>query len=646
MQFLPTSLLNAESESGSLGSFGSSSAGASGSSKLQTAVPFAHLLGQVSSSETAKASLLMDTKATAFLAEAGNAAGAARRLAAWKTASDTITSGTTASGSSASTGSQASAGAKLRAMLAGVGAKNRNSGNSLQNLVVTREDFAALREGLSQYGFTAAELDELQGMVNSKGGLTWGRMVSVAARKMAGQDAFAQDLSADESRLIQNFFSKLGFTPQESEDLLGKLKNGETAGVWQALSAKIAALPEDSALDLGKDELAALSKALRLSTDQEQRLGAVVGDDGSVRLGLGDLKAVLADLQSEASKSAADRTATASALRDLVAEAFKAARDKAGLADAADRRLDGDGQRTRLLAEAAQDKRQAEEDEYRPLSGKSVDGQDQGASSRLPGDGRSLAAEQAGKRPGADNREAGDKDGRKQGKESSAGDQGDSAKAAAQTEDQKAWNDFWSKVSKDRAAAAETRADVKRAAADAAPVADAASAAPLRTDAEQAATASGLEKFASRDVLRQVEGGMLRNLGEGSKQLTLRLDPPELGKLSLQLTVRGDEVKVVFKAENADAGNLLQENLSQLRQALENQGLKVSKMEVQTQLSDGGMGQGWTGAERHNDAREQGETARALDRMRILRGGEGMVREMQPGVLTAIDSHEGLSVIA
>ena len=149
-----------------------------------------------------------------------------------------------------------------------------------------------------------------------------------------------------------------------------------------------------------------------------------------------------------------------------------------------------------------------------------------------------------------------------------------------------------------------------------------------------------------RDVLRQVESGMLRNLGEGTKQLSLRLDPPELGKLNLQLTVRGDEVKVVFKAENADTGQLLQENLGHLRQALESQGLKVGKMEVQTQLSDGGQSQGWNGTDRHNEARDREEAARALDRMRILRGTDGVVQEMQNGDLTAIHSHAGLSVIA
>jgi len=435
---------------------------------------------------------------------------------------------------------------------------------------------------------------------------------------------------------------KAGATPQEAEDLIEKLGRGDTAGVWQALEAKLAALPEGEALDLDQDEIAALSKALGLDSAQEGRLRSSLGESGAARLSIKDFKAVLAELKTDEAAATADRSAQSTALRDLVADAYAAAREKAGVSAAADRRSDGSGRRIQLLAEAAEDEREAEKEAYRPLSGKSADkdAESQGQSSRLPGTGRSRLAQEAGTRAAADGRERDAGAGHHPGKDSAAADaSAGQAKSAARTDDQKAWSEFLTKVTRESSGEAAARTE-------AAAGLNGEAAAALKAEAATTVANTGLEKFSAQSVLRQVESGIYRNLGEGTKQLSLRLDPPELGKLNLQLTVRGQDVSVVFKAETADAGRVLQENLVQLRQVLENQGLKVSKMEVQTQLAGSGQDSAWSGADRHNEAREQSEVSRALDRMRLLRVGETSVQETPLEDMAARRSHTGLSVVA
>ena len=644
MQFLPTFFLSASGESGTSHGSGASH-GRSESSSFSALLQ--HASGAAGDKGRDQVRSLLEAKSSSLAAEGQEAWSKARGLLA--------KAGATARQEAAKTTDDGSSGETtgrtqklLSALLTATGGSGARTGLGVQSLTLTREDFAGLREGLAKYGFTEQELDELQALVNSKGGLTWGKLVSATARKMAGLDAFPVELSASETVSIQSFLQKAGCTPQEAEELIDKLRKGETTAVWQALEGKLADQPEGAALDLDSGEIEALCKALRLDADQSGRLRAAIKEDGSARLASKDLQAVLSELKTDAAQQAADRSSTATALRDLVAEAFESARDKASVESKADRRPGDEARRAKLLAEAAEDERQAEEDQYRPLSGKSADesGEDAGQSSRLPGSGRSRLAQEGQQKDGE--AKAGLGQDKQAGRQ--AGDQAatQNAQADTRTEEQKAWAEFWGKVARDRAGSAEVKAATKaevKAASTENPTILAAEAAS-KAEAAAADSAAGLEKFAPRQVLRQVESGIYRNLSEGTKQLTLRLDPPELGKLNLQITVRGQEVNVVLKAENADAGRMLQENMHQLRQTLEDQGLKVNKLEVQTQLSDGNQSQAWAGADRHNEARDRDEAARALDRMRVLRGESAVVQEMQTGDVTAIHSHEGLSVIA
>ncbi len=64
--------------------------------------------------------------------------------------------------------------------------------------------------------------------------------------------------------------------------------------------------------------------------------------------------------------------------------------------------------------------------------------------------------------------------------------------------------------------------------------------------------------------------------------VTLRLSPPEMGVVRIELQVNHGTVNAQLHAEHESARTLLNQQLSQLRQALETQGLTVDRLLVQT----------------------------------------------------------------
>jgi flagellar hook-length control protein FliK len=60
----------------------------------------------------------------------------------------------------------------------------------------------------------------------------------------------------------------------------------------------------------------------------------------------------------------------------------------------------------------------------------------------------------------------------------------------------------------------------------------------------------------------------------------MQLQPPELGRISVDLRVEGDQVRITVRAETGDARTLLAERADQLKAALEQHGITVQKFEV------------------------------------------------------------------
>jgi flagellar hook-length control protein FliK len=69
-------------------------------------------------------------------------------------------------------------------------------------------------------------------------------------------------------------------------------------------------------------------------------------------------------------------------------------------------------------------------------------------------------------------------------------------------------------------------------------------------------------------------------MGTDGGQIRMKMHPEELGGVLLEMQVRGRTVEARVTVESEAARGLLQQQLSELRQRLEGQGLTVEKLEV------------------------------------------------------------------
>lgn len=85
--------------------------------------------------------------------------------------------------------------------------------------------------------------------------------------------------------------------------------------------------------------------------------------------------------------------------------------------------------------------------------------------------------------------------------------------------------------------------------------------------------------------------------GGGMSEATIQLFPKELGQVDVRITMHNGQLTALFHADNASAKDALDNQMAQLRVALQQQGLAVDKLEVTygqsaAHLSNGQHGQG------------------------------------------------------
>lgn len=87
----------------------------------------------------------------------------------------------------------------------------------------------------------------------------------------------------------------------------------------------------------------------------------------------------------------------------------------------------------------------------------------------------------------------------------------------------------------------------------------------------------GAERAAN---LRRIVRVVQQHLRENSAHTVLRLDPPELGSLRLEMNLRGDALTLRIDTSTHLAQRLLQEDVEKLRQGLEAAGIQLARVEV------------------------------------------------------------------
>jgi flagellar hook-length control protein FliK len=91
-------------------------------------------------------------------------------------------------------------------------------------------------------------------------------------------------------------------------------------------------------------------------------------------------------------------------------------------------------------------------------------------------------------------------------------------------------------------------------------------------------------------VVSQVLEGATQILRSGSGRLVVSLQPPQLGTLDLDVAVQDNRVKMVMLADNQEVKQMLQAGMDDLRNALQDKGFEIDRMEVLVQNRPDGAG--------------------------------------------------------
>ncbi|MHB8078742.1 MAG: flagellar hook-length control protein FliK, partial [Candidatus Krumholzibacteriia bacterium] len=128
------------------------------------------------------------------------------------------------------------------------------------------------------------------------------------------------------------------------------------------------------------------------------------------------------------------------------------------------------------------------------------------------------------------------------------------------------------------------------AAAPAAPLPGGASAGSTTPDAAAAGGQPGAPATVPASVSRQVTIQLLKQTGDvaaSGGRLTLRLDPPQLGRVEVSFEQRGDRLFVTLTAETPAAERALRSGVGELQQALTGPGGKWQDAQVKIESAPG-----------------------------------------------------------
>jgi flagellar hook-length control protein FliK len=81
-------------------------------------------------------------------------------------------------------------------------------------------------------------------------------------------------------------------------------------------------------------------------------------------------------------------------------------------------------------------------------------------------------------------------------------------------------------------------------------------------------------------IINQIVNKLSTRSGGGQNEVQIRLDPPSLGTVRLNITTVGESVRTMVIAENHAVKQTIENNFNQLRDAMSEQGLKVDSFSV------------------------------------------------------------------
>jgi flagellar hook-length control protein FliK len=495
-----------------------------------------------------------------------------------------------------------------------------------------------LRDALADLGVSEETLDKMMTQASASGGISWNQLMQMLQQDITSRTAFpAAEFDAPTRNAFQSLLQKLGFTDKEVGQLTEEVQAGNVFGSWQAITRKLDAAPDSAVFSLDRSELQALGIAMRLPSDALKRLQSAMGNAEGMTITRDGLKQALSEISGTISQVQDSIDNKVDQLRDIIRPAMnKALEDTTKAAQADNRqtketgnsliimrdttqskiteRLQAEAHPSRGAAEAAaaaEKNRQGLRDIKTAENGTA----DAASTDAVSGDGLQRTAKAVEGSSLSDN-----------GHEQQHGHEGSRDKESL----------HFRNAAEQLIRHAEVR-----------------SAEPLLPGAQQQRVTpqelqqQAADKARSEKILEQVEKGLIQTMRNGQNRMTLRLDPPELGRIAVTLSVVNKEVTAVIRPESPEAVKAVNDQLHHLRASLERQGLKVERLEVQQQMQDTFSSPSWQGAEQHNETRQKHQWQQREQRLAaIRREGSALAQEMQSPAHKARITTSSVDIIA
>jgi flagellar hook-length control protein FliK len=81
-------------------------------------------------------------------------------------------------------------------------------------------------------------------------------------------------------------------------------------------------------------------------------------------------------------------------------------------------------------------------------------------------------------------------------------------------------------------------------------------------------------------IINQITSELKGNAVSDGSRVRITLNPPSLGTLEMDVTVRNNRVEIVIVADNKDVQQILNNHIDQLKGSLQTQGLKIERCDV------------------------------------------------------------------
>ncbi len=437
----------------------------------------------------------------------------------------------------------------------------------------------------------------VEDLAGHPGGVTVAEVVQAAATQEA------VSLSEGDLVRIENLALELDPTGELGTDMLADIREGDIVGAWSRLDNALNKLDADSTVSVNREGILALGKGLGLSEDTLSKLKNAFGEAETLNLTRDGLKKLLAPAIQELTRKAESHTKLALALETVLSDVVISARKRLEAEAQASGQTSRRVEQSQVLIEDTVTRNGFNRQPTVENSVKEVAGKTQNLSEKISERvSEKITDKISDKMPDQTMRKDGNAPA---GQKEQFGLFDHNGNGTRQKASANPWEALLQRID----VAARTPGTVPLTSVST-------GTAGLHNTGNTAQTTAHLSAY-STQVLNQVEKGVLSALSNGTRRLELQLNPVELGAVNVLLTTKNGEVSALLRPERPETASLLMQQLSDLRADLEQQGLKVDKVDVQTQVRDEN-GSTWQGMNQHNATYEQRARIQELDRLRRL----------------------------